>query len=147
MNEFIQTSLAVLGIWGFGAIAVVCYVLAYFLAWFGRGIWGWVDDEKHPFKDYNLLSVYHWKLRGGIVDHDYYNIYRLPNKSDSKDATMLFIEPMLLIALLCLSIQFWYVAIWVVTVAVILRMARMGRRLAKKFELHVKDPDAHKKES
>lgn len=139
MNELFELFLGPYGIWKLGALLIVLYFLAYAGAWFLHWGWLWVDDKETP-PQYNLLSATWWKLVGEVkLDSNY--PYR--TKTDKYDGGLPFFLPFVFIFVLCMTVQFWEVAVVTLAVVFTARTMRGARRIGKKLSEHIADPKAH----
>lgn len=133
----------------FSALAGVALCVLWWLiliaerAW--NKVWSWIDDAKR--KPSYLIN--RWCELNGYKKDNYssYNPWRNDKGSSAgNDYGVFGPVPYLLFAPIVLALALWFypVAIAAFTLYLLARLARFSRRLSKRFELHEKDPEAHK---
>ena len=140
MNEYQIAAISCIGLMAF-------WLVTYLLSWGIQWAWSWVDDSEIGKRNWIVRKIAHWR---GYEDRDtYISSFLYTDKSgDMSDGS----NPFFLVAFvtsiipmtLVLSINFYPVALSVLTLTLIAHVARFSRRHKKIFDEHVKDKSVHK---
>ena len=140
MHE-VQTFLWSIGFyWSLSLILVTIWVSLYPISWICWGAWGWVQDNERQ-ECHNRVAE--WVLL---------RVWGVSNKSYRRDEECYLwggflghiIILLLLTLILYLSITFYEVTLFIVSIVSIMHLTRFAIRHRKLFDEHVKDKEAHK---
>jgi hypothetical protein len=139
----------------------VLWVAALLAAEIWRHVWAWVDDQDeltenliiHWLRKYSAYKypIYHdGKIKSYVRDAEYVGMRwsAIPIEADGKPYVAVLniilissVSPMLLL----LGYKFYHVALAIIILVIVARIARFTRRLNKKYTSHVNNEEVHNK--
>ena len=141
MNEYQIAGYAWIGI-------IIFWYLAYILSWVVQWAWAWIDDSEIGKNNALIKKIASYMGYEETESRYSFNAYDHKSSGSSSDGVWQFHLFVLITGIIpltiVLSINFYPVALSLVTLTIIAHIARFSRRHKKIFDEHVKDKSAHK---